>query len=109
MRESAGATASQKPGGHKSSWHWPRDTQLKKDDHRYREVNGVQILATLRSLATNALRLAGFWSITDGLAALVHNIPGLPALLGWRETAQVLSCSLTRAVIAGIGGPGSKP
>ena len=34
-----------------TSWHWPRDTQLKEDDHRYREPNGVRILATLRSLA----------------------------------------------------------
>ena len=34
-----------------NSWHWPRDTQLKEDAHRYRETNGVQILATLRSLA----------------------------------------------------------
>ena len=47
-----------------NSWHWPRDTQLKEDAHRYRETNGVQIMATLRSLAMNALRLDGFWSIT---------------------------------------------
>ncbi len=40
-----------------NSWHWPRDTQLGEDGHRYREPNGVQILATLRSLAMNALRL----------------------------------------------------
>jgi len=30
-----------------NSWHWPRDTQLREDAHRYRETNGVQILATL--------------------------------------------------------------
>ncbi|MFZ0409050.1 MAG: hypothetical protein WAM11_13200 [Cyanobium sp.] len=47
-----------------NSWHSPRDTQLKEDAHRYRETNGVQIMATLRSLAMNALRLDGFWSIT---------------------------------------------
>jgi len=34
-----------------NSWHWPRDTQLREDAHRYRETNGVQIIATLRSLA----------------------------------------------------------
>ena len=34
-----------------TSWHWPRDTQLKENDHRYREPNGVRILATLRRLA----------------------------------------------------------
>ena len=74
-----------------NSWHWPRDTQLREDAHRYREVNGVQILATLRSLAMNALRLADFWSITEGLAALAHDIPGMLALLGWRQPAQALS------------------
>jgi hypothetical protein len=71
-----------------NSWHWPRDTQLREDAHRYREPNGVQILATLRSLAMNALRLDGFWSITEGLAALSHDIRGLLELLGWREPAQ---------------------
>jgi predicted transposase YbfD/YdcC len=74
-----------------NSWHWPRDTQLKEDAHRYRETNGVQIMATLRSLAMNALRLDGFWSITEGLAALAHDIKGLLALLGWGEPAQALS------------------
>jgi len=48
----------------------PHDTQSKEDAHRYRESNGVRILATLRSLALNALRLDGLWSITEGLAAL---------------------------------------
>jgi len=74
-----------------NSWHWPRDTQLGEDAHRYREANGVQILATLRRLAMNALRLDGFWSITEGLAALAHDIRGLLAVLGWREPAQALS------------------
>jgi hypothetical protein len=48
-------------------------------------------MTTLRSLAMNALRLDGFWSITEGLAALAHDIRGVPALLGWRETAQPLA------------------
>jgi predicted transposase YbfD/YdcC len=73
-----------------NSWHWPRDAQLRRDAHRYRESNGVRILATLRSLAINALWLAGFWSITEGLAALAHDIRGLLALLGWRDLAQAL-------------------
>jgi hypothetical protein len=52
-----------------NSWHWARDTQLREDAHRYRETNGVQTMATLRSLAMNALPLDGFWSITEGLDA----------------------------------------
>jgi predicted transposase YbfD/YdcC len=60
-----------------NSWHWPRDTQIEEDTHRFRKTNGVQIMSTLGSLAMNALRLDGFWSITEGLAALPHDIPGL--------------------------------
>ena len=48
-------------------------------------------MATLRSLAMNALRLDGFWSITDGLAALPHDIRGLLALVGWQEPARALN------------------
>jgi rhamnogalacturonyl hydrolase YesR len=60
-----------------NSWHWMRDVPLREDAHRYRETNGVQILATLPSLAINALRLDGIWSITEGLLGL----------LGWRPAA----------------------
>jgi hypothetical protein len=70
-----------------NSWHWVRDVALREDAHRYRENNGVQILATLRSLAINALRLIGIWSITEGIASLAHDIKGLPRLMGWREPA----------------------
>ncbi len=72
-------------GSHKTR---PATTSpLGEDAHRYREDNGVQILATLRSLAINALRLEGIWSITEGIAALAHDIAGLLRLLGWRATA----------------------
>ena len=71
-----------------NSWHWVRDVPLREDAHRYREDNGVQILATLRSLAINALRLEGIKSITEGIAALAHDIKGLLKLLGWRESAE---------------------
>lgn len=74
-----------------NSWHWVRDVPLRKDAHRYREDNGVQILATLRSLAINALRLDGIWSITEGIAALAQDIKGLLRLLGWRSTAETPS------------------
>jgi predicted transposase YbfD/YdcC len=72
-----------------NSWHWVRDVPLREDAHRYREDNGVQILATLRSLAINALRLDGIWSITEGIAALAHDIKGLLRLVGWREPAEI--------------------
>jgi hypothetical protein len=65
-----------------NSWHWPRDTQLREDAQPYRETNDVQIMATLRIQAMHALRLDGFWSITEGLAVLSHDIRGLLALLG---------------------------
>ena len=51
-------------------------------------------MATLRSLAMNALRLDGYWSITEGLAALAHDISGLLALLSWQEPAQALNSNL---------------
>ena len=76
-----------------NSWHWVRDVPLREDAHRYRENNGVQILATLRSLAINALRLDGIWSITEGIAALAHDIKGLLTLLGWQESVTAASSS----------------
>ena len=74
-----------------NNWHWVRDVPLREDVHHYRENNGVQILATLPSLAINALRLEGIWSITEGIAALAHDIKGLLTLLGWRAMAQAPS------------------
>ncbi len=74
-----------------NSWHWVRDVPLREDAHRYRENNGVQILATLRSLAINALRLEGIRSITEGIAALAQDIRGLLRLLGWRPAAETPS------------------
>ena len=70
-----------------NSWHWVRDTQLREDAHSYQEINGDQILATLRSMAINSLRLDGIWSVAEGIAALAHVIKGLLRLLGWREPA----------------------
>jgi predicted transposase YbfD/YdcC len=49
-----------------NSWHWVRDVALREDAYRYREVNGVQIVAMLRTMAINALRLNGIWSVTEG-------------------------------------------
>ena len=44
-----------------NSWHWVRDVALREDAHRYREANGVQIVAMLRTMAINRLRLNGIW------------------------------------------------
>jgi hypothetical protein len=69
-----------------NSWHWVRDTQLGEDAHRYRERNGVQILATLRSMGLNTMRLAGMVSIANGMASVSHDIRHLLELLGWRSS-----------------------
>ena len=57
-----------------NQWHWPRDTQLGEDAHRYAQRNGVQVLALLRTLALNLLRWNGFRSIRAGLMAVAHDI-----------------------------------
>jgi hypothetical protein len=74
-----------------NSWHSVRDVPLREDAHRYREFDGVQILATLRSLAINALRLDGIWSITEAIAFLAHDIEGLLKVLGWTPAAKTPS------------------
>jgi len=38
-----------------------------------------------RCLATNALRFCDFWSKTEGLATLAHEIRGRLALVDWRD------------------------
>jgi hypothetical protein len=65
-----------------NSLHWSRDTKLDQDAHHYREVNGVQIMPTLRRLGRKALSLDGFWSITEVPATLAHGIRGILALQG---------------------------
>jgi hypothetical protein len=57
-----------------NQWHWPGDTQLGEDAHRYSQRNGVQALALLRTLALNLLRCNGFRSIRAGLMAVAHDI-----------------------------------
>nr|WP_238154279.1 ISAs1 family transposase [Synechococcus elongatus] len=61
-------------------WHWPRDVVFAEDRHRYRERNGVQILAALRTIAMNLLRLKGFQSLTQGRDALAHDLHSLLSL-----------------------------
>lgn len=69
-------------------WHWVRDVAFREDAHRYRETNGVQIVSMLPTMAINSLRLNGIWSVSEGIAALAHDIKGLLRLLGWREPAE---------------------
>jgi hypothetical protein len=70
-----------------NSWHWLRDVPRREDAQRIRENYGVQILATLRSLAIIALRLEGIWSISEGIASPARDIKGLLRLMGWRKPA----------------------
>jgi hypothetical protein len=64
-----------------NSWHWVRDTQLREDAHRYRERNGEQVLAGLRTVVLNLLCLNGFHSIAEGLGAVSHNVALLVRLM----------------------------
>jgi hypothetical protein len=65
-----------------NQWHWPRDTQLGEDAHRYSQRNGVQVLALLRTLALNLLRCNGFCSICAGLMAVAHEISRMLSWVG---------------------------
>jgi hypothetical protein len=44
---------------------------------------GFQVLAGLRTVALNLLRLNGFHSIADGLGAVSHNVALLMRLMCW--------------------------
>lgn len=47
------------------SLHWIRDTCYREDHSRVRTRSGPRVLASLRNLAINALRLAGRYDITE--------------------------------------------
>lgn len=55
----------------------------------------------------NALSLEGIWSMTEGLAALTHDIAGLRTLLGWRASAGTPSGCLLMG--HGLQGPSGLP
>ena len=76
-----------------NSWHWVRDTQLRKDAHRYRECNGVQVLAALLTMALNLLRLNEFHSIADGLGTVCQSVALLLRLMRChvQESPQTVS------------------
>ncbi|MCP9859680.1 MULTISPECIES: ISAs1 family transposase [unclassified Cyanobium] len=76
-----------------NSWHWVRDTQLREDAHRYRECNGVQVLAALHTMALNLLRLNEFHSIADGLGTVCQSVALLLRLMRChvQESLQTVS------------------
>ncbi|MBU6250935.1 MAG: ISAs1 family transposase [Cyanobacteria bacterium REEB417] len=74
------------PWAIENQWHWPRDTKLGEDAHRYSKHNGVQMLALLRTLALNLLRCNGFRSIRAGLMAVAHDISRMLGWVGIRAT-----------------------
>ena len=80
-----------------NSWHWVREVPLREDANRYREDNGVQILATLRSLAINALRLEGIWSITPGRGSGWRGRRGLRSRRGCSGRARATAPATPRA------------
>lgn len=60
--------------------HWIRDNTYTEDTSRIRTANGPRVMASLRNLAINALRLAGHTSIATGLRTMAAN-PARPLQL----------------------------
>lgn len=60
-----------------NSWHWVTGTQLREDAHRYRERNGVQVLAGLRTVALNLLHLNG------SIPSLTGSVPSAATWCSW--------------------------
>ena len=65
-----------------NEWHWPRDTQLGEDAHRYTNRIGASVFSFLRTIVMNLLRGGGYRSMRRGLRKLAHNIEGMLALGG---------------------------
>ena len=65
-----------------NEWHWPRDTQLHEDAHRYRNRNGAPLFSLLRTVVMNLLRNGGYRSVHAGQQELSQDIRGMRALGG---------------------------
>jgi len=65
-----------------NEWHWPWDTKLYEDAHRYANRNGAPLFAFLRTVVMNLLRKGGYLSVHAGQQELSHNIRGMLALGG---------------------------
>jgi len=70
-----------------NEWHWPRDTQLHEDAHRYANRNGAPLFSFLRTVAMNLLRNGGYRSVHEGQQKLAHDIKGMLALGGVATSA----------------------
>lgn len=64
------------------SLHWIRDTCYREDHSRVRTRSGPRVLASLRNLAINALRLAGRSDITESTRWASRNMTRPFAILG---------------------------
>jgi predicted transposase YbfD/YdcC len=64
------------------SLHWIRDTCYREDDSRVHTRNGPHVLASLRNLAINALRLAGCRDITEATRWASRNMARPFTILG---------------------------
>lgn len=64
------------------SLHWIRDTCYREDHSRVRTRSGPRVLASLRNLAINALRLAGRSDITEATRWASRNMTRPFAILG---------------------------
>ncbi|WP_230415431.1 hypothetical protein [Micromonospora tarapacensis] len=64
------------------SLHWIRDTCHREDASKVRTRNGPRVLASMRNLAINALRLAGRCDITEATRWASRNMTRPFAILG---------------------------
>lgn len=53
--------------------HWVRDTAYREDASQVRTGHGPHVMASIRNLALNIVRLAGHTNITATLRALDHH------------------------------------
>jgi len=65
-----------------NEWHWPRDTQLHEDAHRYANRNGATLFSFLRTVVMNLLRNGDYRSVQEGQQGLGHDIKEMLALGG---------------------------
>jgi len=60
-------------------WNWNSDTQLREDDHRFRG-NGAGVIATLRTAASNLLRIDRYSPIHEGMHSVMDDLKVMLAI-----------------------------